>query len=263
MAEHGLLEPVVGVSLDGTGYGTDQTIWGGEFLWSNGAFFERLAHLEPVEMPGGDSLSTHPWKSALAYVLKYAPDYLQSGMPAFMGEQDLLLALEVLQRKINTHLSSSCGRLFDAVASLLNVCQHNAWQARAPVKLENLLNESVPGTYDWETKEQTLSFGPMIRGMLREYAEGKDRAIISTKFHRTLVEAFGEKALQCCRQTGLQKVVLSGGCFQNRFLLSKLKQYLTKQHIQVYTPQAAPANDGGIALGQLYTATLRRRSHVS
>ncbi len=261
MAENEVDGPAMGVAWDGTGYGTDGTIWGGEFLVIENGDFHRVAHLRPFPLPGGDAAVKQPRRSALGIL------YEMEGEKAFtlLGkifpcsfEPEALQSLErMLIRGLNTPRTSSAGRLFDAVASLCGIHQVCSFEGQAAMELEFAVEEGIhtepeypfdihrnlgnPVILDWE---------PMIRAILDELGSQTTVGQIASRFHNTLVAMIHGVAVE----VGINKVVLSGGCFQNKVLTTRAVNRLREGGFQPYWHQRVPPNDGGIALGQVVAA---------
>jgi hydrogenase maturation protein HypF len=256
MAEHGLDEKVIGVAFDGTGYGIDGNIWGGEFLIADLKDFERAFHFEYVPMPGGDKVVEEPWRMAVAFLLNAYGSFEVIPRLPFMQKvknEELRVILEMIEKGINSPLTSSVGRLFDAVSAMLNVCIYASYHAEAPMRLEDIINENEHGIYNYEINHELkiISFAQAIRQIVEEITKSIDPSIISTRFHNTIVQVIVDICEQVRKETGLNKVVLSGGSFQNRYLLYHAEKSLIQNGFNVYSNCSFPSNDGGIALGQL------------
>lgn len=260
MAEHGLDETVIGVSLDGVGYGTDGNIWGFEFMSCDLAGFKREMHLEYVPQPGGDKANLEPWRMALAYLHQYVSEDLESLDLEFLkdiGHEKTRMVAMALKNRINCPLTSSAGRLFDAVAAMIGICNYTSFHAEAPMRLENIMDLDETGFYGHKAGS-TIDPGEMIRGIVKDLSARVPAGSISAKFHRTIVEIIVNGVIETGRKSSVNKVVLSGGTFQNRFILEECESRLKNTSFQVYTPVDFPSNDGGIALGQLVIAAKRR-----
>ncbi len=263
MAEHQLAGPVLGVAWDGTGYGSDGTIWGGEFLRVDAQGFSRVAALRPFPLPGGDRAAQEPRRSALGllYAL-YGEDLPRHRLDFTRPELDLLIA--ALKRGINAPLTSSMGRLFDAVAALIGLRQRSSFEGQAAMALEfAALRADTDECYPFEITTITgdegacgrmIEWKPMMVSLLEE----NDPALISAKFHNTLATMI----VAVAERVGEPNVALSGGCFQNRTLLERTIGRLRAAGFNPYWQQQIPPNDGGIALGQLVAAA-RKNSDVS
>ncbi len=256
MLEYGLDEPVVALVLDGTGLGDDGKAWGGEIFLCDRRSYKRLSHLEYVPLPGGDKASTEPWRMAVACLWHYFGDELPfpSGFVQRIGEAKIQMLLKMMEKGINTPYTSSAGRLFDAVASLLGVCDVSTHQAEAPVKLEQLASDEHQSRYSVLIEEEVISMRPVLKGILEDLNAGVSAGDLSARFHNTLSWLLLEKAKLYRLQTGVEKVVISGGCFQNKRLTEQLQRMFAKEDIPLYVPGRIPCNDGGIAVGQLAIA---------
>jgi hydrogenase maturation protein HypF len=258
MAEHGLEGPVIGIAWDGTGFGTDGTIWGGEFLVTDFAAFERVAHLRPILLVGGDAAVREPWRIARAY-LRDAFDNDVPTSVAFNGsvDDDSIRTVDaMLQRRIQVVETSSCGRLFDAVASLLGIHPMVSFEGQAAMALEAVAADHVSEAYEVVISEADsgkaaqVDTRPMIRQIIHDLKTGVSAAMISARFHQTVIGAAVDVCKQIRSQRGLHRVCLSGGCFQNIRLLQGSVDRLRAEGFEVYYPRRVPANDGGISFGQ-------------
>ena len=262
MAEHNLDEKVIGVSLDGTGLGTDGKIWGGEFLLCDLSDFERTFHFENILQPGGDLVTRQPWRMAVSYLYHYfGEDFLRLNYKKLFPTIDreaFDMVLVMLINKINTPETSSTGRLFDAVAALLHVCHDTSFHAEAPMRLESVANPSTKKGHPFTILKEQVSFKPTFEALLANMEKGETLSEMAGQFHQTVVEAVAEVVKKIAEDTGIKKVVLSGGSFQNKILLSKTEKLLRENGFAVYSHQKVPTNDGGIALGQLAVAAKRR-----
>lgn len=254
--EHGLAGPVLGVAFDGTGYGPDGAVWGGEFFISDMKESRRINHFDYFQLPGGDAAAREPWRMAVS--LLYA-----SGIksPAEIGdildippdEERLRFLLRMLQTGTGCLPSSSAGRLFDAVSALVNVCTHNSYEAEAAMKLEQTADTGCTEFYEIETKPAVLT-SSIFQKILEDRLRGLDVRIVAAKFHNTLAEVVKTVALNAKICYNVTTVVLSGGVFQNRFLLDKCIHVLQNEGFKVFSNCQVPVNDGGLALGQLAAA---------
>jgi hydrogenase maturation protein HypF len=260
MAEHELEAPVLGIAWDGTGYGTDGTIWGSEFLRVDAKSFRRVASLRPFPLPGGDLAAREPRRSALGVLYEMYGEDLPHAHLDF-SERELRLLLTALRKHINTPLTSSMGRLFDAVAALTGLRQQCSFEGQAAMALEFAqchikTDECYPFeithvTSDDGGSRSIIEWKPMIEAILADH----DTAAISAKFHNTLAAVI----VAVAGQIGEPVVVLSGGCFQNRALLQRTIKGLRGAGFQAYWQQQTPPNDGGIALGQVMAAIREMR----
>lgn len=264
MAEHDLNEKVLGICLDGTGLGTDGNIWGGEFLYGDLVDFERFAHFEYIPQPGGDAVTKHPWRMMVAYLYHYfGAEFFVPHHPVTkeIDAGELQLLLSMLKNKINTPLTSSAGRLFDAVSAMLGLIHHSTYHAEAPMCLEAAADENETGRYAY-SGTSVISFKNTFIGMLDDLNNRISPAVIAAKFHNTLIAIMIDVASSLRNTHGVNAVVLSGGSFQNRILLKKAEQGLKECNFAVFSHEKVPANDGGIALGQLAIAAARREQEI-
>jgi len=260
MAEHGVTEPVIGVSFDGTGLGDDGRIWGSEFLICDQSGYERVAHLEYMPMPGGDMATHEPWRMAVSYLYSiYGRELLEMDLP-FLKKLNLLKVEQVLQaieKNINCPLTSGAGRIFDAAAALLDLCTFSSFHAEAPMRLENIVHPVTHQSYPYGEGTE-ISMAPTFLAMVEEVMGGVDVGLISAKFHNTIGKIIIDGVKKLSRDSGIWTVALSGGTFQNRYLSSLVESGLQDAQFRVLLPGQLPSNDGGIALGQLVIAAKNR-----
>jgi len=263
MAEHGLTESIMGIVLDGTGFGPDQTIWGGEVLLCEKQHATRMAHLFQVPMPGGESAIRFPWKMALSWLTE---SYGTEGLNVFKQlnaihhsttDQNVLqMVNQLIEKRIHAPLTSSMGRLFDAISWILGFTIPVTFEGQAAIALEEMACHTDE-IYSWDflhAQTSQILVQPMIREIVSDVLNGRDRAVISSKFHNTLVDMFYHLSHHLINQWKLDKIILSGGVFQNKLLLSGLTNSLKKSNLNVYLPLKLPCNDGSISLGQAYVA---------
>jgi hydrogenase maturation protein HypF len=253
MAEYNLDEEVIGVCFDGTGYGTDGNLWGSEFFIADATGFERMLHFEYIPLPGGEQAIREPWRIAVSYLYKYYGNAFRVFDLPFLeniGPYKIDIIVSMIDKRLNTPLACGAGRLFDAIAALLGICPFAGFEAEAPMRLENMV---LPGYNDYYpfAIENTISFKSMFQGIINDIRTGLSLSRIATRFHNTMVEVIVRATCEISRASGVSKVVLSGGTFQNRYILEKAENLLHEKKFSVYTPCRVPANDGGIALGQL------------
>ena len=268
MCEHGLSEPVLGVIFDGTGYGIDGNIWGGEFLVGDYGGFERAAHLEYFRLPGGDRAVEEPFRTALALLVQTYGGLADLEAVPLVGarsEQERHVLTRMVQAGVSSPLTSSMGRLFDAVSALLGVRERCRYEAQAAIELEQLIE---PGTMapplEWELHGEERPLRVDVRPMIAELAQlmargGAKAAELSLRFHCTVVDVVRATCIEIARRTGLRKVVLSGGVWQNEWLLRGAYETLEQAGFDVHVHRVVPANDGGVALGQAAIAGWRAR----
>jgi hydrogenase maturation protein HypF len=255
--------PVIGVAFDGTGYGTDGTIWGGEFLIADLATFERGGHLAPVPMPGGAAAVRQPWRMAAAYL-----DAAFSGAPpdglsvVRRNEARWAAVVAMATRGINSPVTSSAGRLFDAVAALLGVRDVINYEGQAAVELEQLADPAEAGSYQARMGDQTpfgISGCDLVRAAAEDIAGGVPREIVAARFHNGVAALIETGCLLLRERHGLATVALSGGVFQNLLLLHATVARLEARGFRVLVHSRVPCNDGGISLGQAVVAGARDR----
>ncbi len=262
MAEHGLNEPVIGIIFDGTGLGSDGTIWGGECLLGDYAGFQRLSHLDPVPLPGGDAVTHQPWRTAFAYIWKYYGSERAMALAhsrVWCDAQTARNLVLMLAQNLNCPLSSGAGRLFDAVAALTGLCTTSGFHAEAPMRLEAAASPEHTGSYAFGMQNGIVVLKPMFDRLLADLEEGLSTSVIAASFHNTIVGVIEAMALNATQVSGIKKVVLSGGSFQNRILVGRSLDVLQRAGFEVYIQHKVPCNDGGIALGQLAVAAAKSR----
>ena len=249
MAENGLRGKVIGVAFDGTGYGADGQIWGGEFLVADYAAFERRAHLRYVPLAGGDAAIRQPWRSALSYLADTFGASVPLELPVPPARQAVIRTM--LARNLNTVRTSSCGRLFDAAASILGLKQEINFEGQAAIELESAAAD-VEGCYPFEIALPEIDMRPAIEALVRERARVAEAA---GRFHNTVAAVIVETCVRLRGENGLNRVCLSGGTFQNVKLLSRALAGLRARGFEAFLHERVPPNDGGIALGQAVIAT--------
>jgi len=267
MAENEIGPPALGVSWDGTGYGLDGTIWGGEFFQIADSKVERIAHLRPFRLPGGDKAVREPRRPAIGLLYELFGDaaFEMTQCPPFqdIAAVELNAVKGMLQRKLNSPQTTSMGRLFDAVASLIGLRQQMRYEGQAAMELEFALdgietNENYNLSLVTRHSSLVLDWAPMIEAILSDVQNSVAIGRISAKFHNALAEA----VVAVAKRTGERCVVLSGGCFQNRYLTERTVRRLLAEGFQPYWHQRVPPNDGGIALGQVVAARRADKSAI-
>ncbi len=268
MADSGVVEPTIGIILDGTGYGPDGTIWGGEVLIGDARRFERFAHLQPVPLPGGTAAVEQPWRVALSYLhAVYGKRYAKLNLPLIEGlsTERRETIIRMIERGINSPMTSSCGRLFDGVAALLGLGEINQYEAQAAIALENSAAAWSPSLAYHRSLvagsggRGALSVEPLIRAVVNGLTEEQPVASIAAEFHVRLAELLVRAALAARDVSGIRQVGLSGGVFQNVLLFEYLAERLRQERFTVLTHHNVPTNDGGLALGQVVIADARVR----
>jgi len=265
LAENGFPGPVIGLALDGTGLGEDRTIWGGEVLTADLTSYERVGHLQQALLPGGDAAARNPRRMALSYLFRsYGRDALDLPLPFLRGldPTEARLVTRILERRVHSPWTSSCGRLFDAVSALAGVCGKNSYEGQAAVELEMIQDEPDKGFYPWSVQGRNpriLETGALIRAIVEDLLRGVSQGVISRRFHNTLIELFSSVCYEIRQETRINEVALSGGVFQNASLLAGLSRSLRERGFRVFTHSRVPTNDGGVSLGQAVCAALRSR----
>jgi len=263
MAENELDGPVMGVSWDGTGYGLDGTIWGGEFLLVEDGQVTRIAHFRPFPLPGGDKAIKEPRRTALGILHSlYGDKVFQrddlAPLKAFTP-QELTTLRSMLARNINCPSTTSVGRLFDAAAAVTGLCWHIRFEGQAAMALEFALSgietdEAYSFDLDVSSSPGLLKWERVFEEAVHDAARGVPAGMISAKFHNGLVKA----VIAVAGLASIERVVLTGGCFQNKYLTERAVTCLQAAGFRPYWHQRVPPNDGGIALGQLVAASQRR-----
>lgn len=261
LAEHRIAEPAIGVAFDGTGLGTDGAIWGGEFLYVEGASFERFGHFSYVPLPGGDAAVRHPWRTALSYLNAAfgSLDHCEDLLPFRAAPSSQVgLVKQLLAGGVASPFTSSVGRLFDGVAAIAGVRQSVEFEAQAAIELEALARGDGPA-YPVEFREHgagwVVETSPIVRGVVADVRATLGTATIAARFHATLRDVIVAGVSRVSRQTGLRRVALSGGTFQNRRLAGAAARALETAGFEVLLHRRVPCNDGGLSLGQASIAT--------
>jgi hydrogenase maturation protein HypF len=266
MVDNGLESPVIGVGFDGTGFGTDGNIWGGEFLVANYERFTRMGHIEYLPLPGGALAIKKPYRIAIGYLLSlFGEDGLKQDLPCLKQVDSLEIDIikQQIARKINAPLTSSCGRLFDAISALIGVRGEIKYEAQAVIELEMAAYDEADeaGYYPFSIVEQDglslIKLQDLFSAIICDLQSNTSKATISVKFHNTVAQMTNKLCQIVSRKTGITQVVLSGGVFQNRLLLRKTVSLLEADGFTVFTHKQVPCNDGGISLGQAVIANFR------
>jgi len=269
MADNGVDGPAIGVALDGTGYGADGRIWGGEFMVADYKGFKRIAHLEYLPLPGGALAIKKPYRTAIGYMtaLGIDPD---SQLPPFRQVDDIELNVikNQIEKRINTPLTSSMGRLFDAVAAIIGVRGKIEYEAQAAIDLETCAAEADDETQSYPflvvEKDDTniIKIRDLLAAIVKDWRDKTPQSVIAGRFHNTIARMILETCQVISAKTGIKAAALSGGVFQNRILLRKTRSMVESAGMRVYTHQQVPCNDGGISLGQAVIANFMvRQAH--
>ena len=253
LAEHGESGPAVGAIYDGSGYGSDATVWGGELLVGDLERFERVGHLRPAGLPGADRAVREPWRMACAWLAQATGDP-QPAIPVDLLDrvdaERWAAVASIAEQGVAAPITTSMGRLCDAVAAICGVRSEVTYEGQAAIELEALAHPSEPGTYEIPYKEGQLDPRPAILGLVADLDAGASTAIVSARFHRGLGAATVRACVEVAAKAGLSLAVLAGGVFQNRLLLESVCAGLQSAGLRVLTPERLPPNDGAISYGQ-------------
>jgi hydrogenase maturation protein HypF len=261
MAENMLDGPVIGLAFDGTGYGTDGSIWGGEVIIAENDTFSRAAHFAYVPMPGSTAAIKEPWRMAISYLYKtFGEKFWELDLPLLkeIDHHKIKIIVEMISKKVNAPYTSSLGRLFDGIAAIVGIRNQVFFEGQAAMELEMMAGEKENNiyAYEWSRMESLhIPTEPIVKGVVKDMALGIHPSIISSKFHQTLIHLFADMCDVVRKESGLKRVVLSGGVFQNSILLTGLIKALEESNFQVYANSKVPTNDGGICLGQVMVAS--------
>ncbi len=264
LAENKMTDPAIGIILDGTGYGLDQTIWGGEILVGNAQKIERFGWLEQHPMPGGTASIKEPWRMALSYLVRaFGEDLKRLKLPMLsnLSKMQIKTVLQMIAKKINCPMTSSCGRLFDGVSALINICHEAHYEAQPAISLEMAAGSEFdslpPGLFDPDiivTTVNELSIDEIIKRIVHKVQQGESLSHIAAWFHVNLAELFIMTSIKARDYFGINNVALSGGVYQNQLFFEYIVDRLGQESFNVLTHKNIPANDGGIALGQAVIA---------
>jgi hydrogenase maturation protein HypF len=258
MAERGLDGPVLGLALDGTGFGTDGTIWGGEILRVDDLGFERLGHLRQVLLPGGAKAIKEPWRTALSYLWSIGAENVERDYGDFLAawpQRDVKIVLQMLAKRLNCPVTSSCGRFFDAAAALCGIRRSINYEGQAAIEFEQAI-EPDDGYYEGavESGRDVILIDqlPIMEALIGDVRRGVPTGRIAARVHNGAVRMLGRAAVAAADRTGLGRIALSGGVFQNAYLSQRLEKDLAAHGLEVYSHIEVPANDGCISLGQAW-----------
>jgi len=265
LVENGSLDRVIGVALDGTGYGPDGAIWGGEFLVADARSYKRYGHIEYVPMPGGETAILKPYRMALGYLSALLPRKVSLNRLPLLSQvaaEELVVIQRQIERRVNAPLTSSCGRLFDAIAAIAGIRGEIDYDAQAAIELEMLAPEgmtlsscsSYPYSIHREGRKRIIGVGQLLAAIVQDVERGTAMPLLSAKFHITMALIISDMCSLIAHETGLRVVALSGGVFQNRLLSCLAVAALERKSFKVLTHRLVPTNDGAIALGQAVIA---------
>ena len=265
MAENGFREKVIGVAFDGNGFGEDGSLWGGEFLVADIDGYKRAGHIKYTPLPGGEMAAREPWRMAISYLKEAAGDEIMDfiGPTGFIekyGRESVERIIKLASERTFSPLSSSAGRLFDAVSALMGICDKNTFEGEAAIAIESMVIDGIEEYYpvDISFKDPLeIDFSNAILKVINDMERHTDRRVIATKFHNTVASAVILVVLKLSLVNNIKKVILSGGVFQNVYLLGKIADNLRAEGLGVYANEIVPCNDAGISLGQAYIARER------
>lgn len=256
MVEHSIYDNVLGVIYDGTGLGTDDQVWGGEFFIGSRDRFIRAGHFKYAYIQGGDLSIKEPWRIAISYLYSLGYEAEKYIKDLDFSEADIVI--QALKNNLNCYKSSSVGRLFDCVSSLLGLCNYITYDAEGAILLENIIDEDEGGSYAYRIQNNNgcfqIDYREILDDLLSDIMDGADKSIISARFHNTLVKITVDMVIIISKLYGLNTVVLSGGCFENTYLLGNILERLRGEGFITYYNQQIPTNDSGISIGQLAIA---------
>lgn len=257
MAEHSIYDTAIGIIFDGTGFGLDGAVWGGEFFIGNRSSFKRVGQLEYVNIQGGEQAIKEPWRCAVSYL--YALGYDPLEIIQDVENENIEVVKQALKSNVNCFLSSSVGRLFDAVAALCGIRNNISYDGQAAIELENVIEDEVEESYLWNIKADdgifNIQYNGIIEGLLKDIERKELISKISSKFHNSLIEASCALVCKLREKEYINKVFLSGGVFENEYLLKRIYKNLINQGFKVFYNEQIPTNDGGISFGQLHVAS--------
>jgi hydrogenase maturation protein HypF len=268
MAEHGLTGNVIGVAFDGTGYGIDGNMWGGEFLIADCSRFERIGQFKYIPLPGGEAAIREPWRTAISFVMNIPGNDTQESLQRLgfvrkYGEGVIGQIMMIARSPELSPLASGAGRLFDAVSALLGICDRNTFEGEAAMALEAHTCEGIDEDYRVEFIEENgytvIDFTPMFEAILRDQDARTGTPMIATRFHNTIVSLIRSMVRALSNRFGIKDVALSGGTFQNLYLLSRVVRQLSAEGMNVFTNHQVPCNDACISLGQAYIVRERMK----
>ena len=262
MADNNIEGEVIGVAMDGLGFGMDGRLWGGEFFVADFVEAERINHLEYMPMPGGARAIREPWRMAAVYLYKtFGDDFLSLNLPFVqkLDKRAWAALSSMMQGEVNSPETSSMGRLFDAVSSLLGLRSAVNYEGQAAIELEAIIDSEGVEGYEFETDGSMIKAQRVIRRAVEDLLDGQSPQKVSACFHLGVAHLICSIARQTRDANGLNRVVLSGGVFQNMFLLENVCRLLRRDGFEVFTHSRVPTNDGGISLGQAAIANARMR----
>ncbi|ACB49466.1 hydrogenase maturation protein [Crocosphaera subtropica ATCC 51142] len=262
LGDNNLNLPILGVAWDGTGYGNDQTIWGGEFLLVTGNQYERVAYFRPFKLPGGEQAVKDPRRIALSLLSEVSQELYYKELPFLetISTKELNLVKQMLSRNLNTPLTSSVGRLFDGVAAMIGICQNVTFEGQGAMALEYAINDlETDASYPYEIEDSlyplVIDWELMIHSIIEDILGKISHQKIAAKFHNTLVDII----INIAQRSQEKNIILTGGCFQNKYLTERAILGLTQEKFTPFWHHNVPPNDGGLALGQIVAGIHRKK----
>ena len=270
MAENGFRERVIGVAFDGTGYGEDGSLWGGEFLLAGIDGYTRAGHIKYTPLPGGEMAAREPWRMAISYLKEAAADEVMdfirpTGFIDKYGKEKIERIAKIASDRKFSPLSSSAGRLFDAVSALIGMCDKNTFEGEAAIAIESIVIDGLQEDYPVDISFRDpieVDFSHVILKIIGDLERRVDKRVIATKFHNSVASAIIFVVLKLSFVNNIKKVILSGGVFQNMYLLCKVVDSLRAEGLSVHVNEIVPCNDAGISLGQAYIARERLKAGI-
>lgn len=257
MFDNDIDEKVIGVAFDGAGYGADGNSWGGEFFICDRSDFRRLKHLKYMPQPGGDLPSREGWRMAITYLLEaYGSDFDKLDLPLLrkIGKKKISVVRQMIEKDVNSPLTSSVGRLFDAVSSIIDVCDISAFEGEAAVLLEKEICGSVLGHYSYAINDEEIDVLGMIKEIAADFKNAVEKSVISTKFHNTVGEIIFDVSNKISDFSGVDKVVVSGGCFQNKYLTDYIIKKFSGSKLKLFKHNKYSPTDISLSVGQAIAA---------
>lgn len=261
LAENGATGPVIGIACDGLGYGTDGSLWGGEIMEVSLTGFRRLGHLEPVPLPGGTTAIREPWRMAASWLRVVFPDADLGDLAVARRNAERWMVVErLLESAMRLPMTTSVGRLFDAVAALTGIRDRISYEGQAAIELQHAVDGSVPDEYSCSVADGVIRASDLIRSVTADVRSGVPTGVIAARFHNGLAAVLARAAVNACCETGRDTVALSGGVFQNVILLRRTSALLRAAGLRVLTHSRVPTNDAGVSYGQVAVAAARSQT---
>lgn len=258
MAENNIKEEVIGIAFDGTGYGSDNRIWGGEFLICDRKISKRCGHLEYFNLVSGESAVNEPWRIAVSLLYKVFNENYEEYLPDHIKKKNYKIIKQLINRNINSPETSSMGRFFDGVSALIGFGGKVSFEGEAAIYMQNICNEDISDFYRYEIKENdegfVLGINNIIINIMQDIHRNLDKSIIARKFHNTIIESTVDLSLRLREKYNINSVALSGGVFQNEILFNGICEKFKRYSFNIYTHSEIPCNDSGISLGQVVIA---------